>query len=408
MTENHAMRTSLSYVQLIRLPNVLALLSATCLSRLADRMFVVVIVFHALAAFGSPGLAGWLSFAAIAPGFAVSPLAGAFLDRSGAARGIVVDLTVSTALVLALAVAVGVNLASPPVLLGLVTVYALTTPLSAAGVRVLLPRLVPAGALDRANALDNAMFAIADVAGPPLAGAIIGMAGAVPAFVAIAVVYAAATLCLARVRGGREPSPSPRGFLREAKDSLIHVVRVPLLRGLAVGYGLYMVTWGILIVAVPVIVAQRFAAGTWEPVAGLLWAGLGVASGIGALGAGQSRILGRETKVMTRCMIATAVAVWPIAALSGMPGLIMGLMLAGLLAGPIDVGLLTLRQRRTEPAQLGRVLAVSMSMNQLGLPVGTAIGGVLAAWSPGAALFAAAAASLLAALATFGLIPAED
>src|ERR1017187_5493639 len=119
--------TSISYGQLIRLPNVRALLSATCLSRLAGRMFTIVIVFHALAAFGSPTLAGWVSFAAVAPGLAVSPLAGAFLDRAGALRGILVDLALSAGLLLALAAAIRLGWASPSVLLLLAAAYAPTS-----------------------------------------------------------------------------------------------------------------------------------------------------------------------------------------------------------------------------------------------------------------------------------------
>src|SRR5665213_1863339 len=103
---------AISYAQLVRFPNVLALLSATCLSRLASRMFTTAIVFHVLAVFGSPSLAGWISFAAIAPGLLVSPLAGAFLDRAGAARGVVVDLAISAGLILALAVSVWLGRAS--------------------------------------------------------------------------------------------------------------------------------------------------------------------------------------------------------------------------------------------------------------------------------------------------------
>src|SRR5689334_3980000 len=126
---------SISYGQLIRLPNVVPLLTATCLSRLAGRMFAVVIVFHALATFQSPVLAGWISFAAVAPGLIVSPLAGAFLDRAGAVRGILVDLGLSAALILALAAAIALEWAGPAVLLVLAACYALTSPLSAAGVR---------------------------------------------------------------------------------------------------------------------------------------------------------------------------------------------------------------------------------------------------------------------------------
>ena len=58
--------------------------------------------------------------------------------------------------------------------------YALTNPLSAAGVRTLLPKLVPAAALDRANALDTSIHATVDVSGPALAGALFGFAGPSP------------------------------------------------------------------------------------------------------------------------------------------------------------------------------------------------------------------------------------
>jgi MFS family permease len=398
---------SISYGQLIRLPNVFALLSATCLSRLARRMFIIVIVFHVLATFRSPTIAGWVSFAAVAPGLAVSPLAGAFLDRAGALRGILVDLALSAGLILALAAAFQVGWASPTVLMLLAAAYALTSPLSAAGIRVLLPRLVPSHALDRANALDTAVHGVVDVIGPSLAGALMGFVGATSSFIVIAAAYGAAALCVALVRDAKPP-PSSRGFLAQTVEGLITVFRRPLLRGLAVGYALNTCTWGILVVAVPVFMAQRFDAGTWESLTGLVWAGAGLAGSVGSLVAGQMRLLGREVSVMTACMVLTALAVWPVAAVFGVSGLCIGLAAVGLLAGPIDVSLLTLRQRRTEPALLGRILAVSMSVNTAGFPIGTAVGGMLVAWSVPAAFIAAALASLLGAVATHRLIPAKD
>jgi MFS family permease len=337
----------------------------------------------------------------------VSPLAGAFLDRAGASRGIALDLTVSAALVLTIASAVLLGAANPWLLLSLAGCYALTSPLSAAGVRVLLPRLIPPRVLDRANALDTTIHGIVDVVGPSLAGALVGFAGSVTSFVAIAVAYGAAALCLACVRS-IPPPPLGRPFLGQAWEALVTVFRRPLLRGLAIGYALNNCTWGILVVAVPVFMAHRFATGTWEAAAGLVWAGAGLAGGIGALLAGQLRLIGREVPVMTVCMLVTAFAAWPVAGAFGLPGLALGLAIVGLLAGPIDVGLLTLRQRRTEPALLGRVLAVSMSVNVTGFPIGTALGGMLAAWWLPAAFAMAALASLLGALATWWLIPAED
>jgi predicted MFS family arabinose efflux permease len=236
---------------------------------------------------------------------------------------------------------------------------------------------------------------------------LVGFAGAAPAFVAIAIAYGAATVCIACVRSANPP-PSSRAFISQALEGLLTVFRRPLLRGLAIGYALNNFTWGVLVVAVPVLMSQRLSAGAWEAATGLLWAGAGIAGGLGALAAGQMRLLGREVRVMALCMALTAVAVWPVALTFGVTGLGVGLAIVGLLAGPIDVSLLTLRQRRTEPGLLGRVLAVSMSVNMAGFPIGTALGGMLAAWSIPAAFIAAAGASLLGSLATIRLIPRKE
>jgi hypothetical protein len=107
-------------------------------------------------------------------------------------------------------------------------------------------------------------------------------------------------------------------------------------------------------------------------------------------------------------MVATAFGVGVAAIGFGLPALAFGLLLVGLVSGPIDVGVLTLRQRRTDPADLGRVLAVSMSLNMSGWPIGTVLGGMLVAWSPLSAFLAAALASLLGAWAIHTLIPPDD
>lgn len=73
-----------------------------------------------------------------------------------------------------------------------VALYSLTSPLSAAGVRTLIPRLLPEDALDRANALDTSSYALIDVLGPALAGSSFGFAGAHVTMLAIAMLYGVA------------------------------------------------------------------------------------------------------------------------------------------------------------------------------------------------------------------------
>ena len=82
----------------------------------------------------------------------------------------------------------------------------------------------------------------------------------------------------------------------------------------------------------------------------------------------------------------------------GLVALVVGLMLVGVVAGPVDVGVLTLRQRLTPPEWLGRVLAVSIGLNTVGFPIGAAFGGVLAAHDPRWAFLAAGATSVASAI----------
>jgi MFS family permease len=192
-----------------------------------------------------------------------------------------------------------------------------------------------------------------------------------------------------------------------AWSGVVRVLRQPTLRGLAVAYSLYEVSWGILVVTVPVFAARQFAGGTGSAVAGLLWAGLGLVGGLAALIAGHRRTAGRERKVMVLGMLATAIAAWPLAGEFGLAGLALGLMVVGGAAGPIDVSVLTLRQRRTDPSELGRVLSVSMSLNMAGGPIGSALAGILVTWSLPATFAVAALASLLAASAV-ALIPMDS
>src|SRR5207247_9741776 len=85
----------------------------------------------------------------------------------------------------------------------------------------------------------------------------------------------------------------------------------------------------------------------------------------------------------------------------------LGLSVLGAATGPFDLVLFTLRQRRTDPAWLGRAFAVSMSLNFMGFPVGSAIGGAVAPISLELAFLSALALTMIAAVLAFALIPKE-
>ena len=392
----------MSYRALLRMENLRGLLLAAMLARLAERMLGLVLVLHVLQRFHSPLLAGWVGFATLAPGLAVSPLAGALLDRAGPAWGIAADMIVSTCCILVLAMLAAAGRETGAAVLLLAALYSLTNPLSFAGIRTLLPNLVPQSARGRANALDTTIHAVVDVCGPALAGALIGFAGAVPALLGIAALYAGAVAGLLPSLHGRPGAPRiwRTGLISDAAAGVRHVVRHPSLRPLALGYAAYNMGWGILLVAVPVFVLRATGGGAHgDLLVGGLWAASGVAAALGALLVGHYAAPGHERALMMAGMVATAVSIWPICALFGLTGLGVGLVLVGVLAGPVDVSVLALRQRRTDPDWLGRVMAVSISLNLSGAPIGLALGGALLAWSVQAAFVAAALLCAAGALA---------
>jgi len=390
---------------------MLELVLATCLSRLASRMFALVLVLYVLERFDSPVLAGWVVFASMAPGLMISPLAGALLDRMGAAKAIVIDMAVSAGLLLALAVTDVAGVITAPLLLAFVVFFSLTAPLGTAGIRVLIPRLVPKDALDRANALDTSSYALISVTGPAVAGVLFGFAGSQATLLVIVFLYVAATISLVPlVRRTSTGRAAPSGSLMSgALAGVLYVLRNASLRSLAISYALFQVSWGALIVVVPVTVVRELGAGAVaDSVIGGLWAAAGLAGGLGALYAGHLSTVGRERQFIAIGTLATAVAIYPVSASFGLVGLAIGLVLVGLFEGPVDVGVLSLRQRRTDPDWLGRVLAVSMSFNMSGLPLGSAIGGIVVVHSPTLAFVLAAVASVLAAMAAHFLVPPEE
>ena len=83
-------------------------------------------------------------------------------------------------------------------------------------------------------------------------------------------------------------------------------------------------------------------------------------------------------------------------------------VLTGLLEGPLDIGMFTMRQRRTDPAWFGRAFAISMAVNGIGFPLGAAVAGSLAEVSIGLAILVGVVAAGLATLFAAVLVPRTD
>jgi len=82
------------------------------------------------------------------------------------------------------------------------------------------------------------------------------------------------------------------------------------------------------------------------------------------------------------------------------------MLLWGAAGGLIDIGMFSMRQRRTDPAWFGRAFAVSMSLNWVGSPIGSAAAGPLIGAGLGIALGTGAGFAFIAVLIAVVMIPA--
>ena len=406
---NSSDRSDVSYRQLFALPGFPQLAAATVLSRTGGQLWQVALVLFVLQRFHSPALAGFATFLAIAPGLAVSPIAGALLDRYGCLRPIRVDLAIASAALVLLATLSLVHLLTPVTLLLIVALSSLTSPLTASGTRTLFPLAVPRALWDRANGVDSGSMALATVVGPALAGFLVAWFGGEGAFLLTAGVFVLAGVVLFGLREPRPESGAESIARREpllgaAWQSLVYVVRHPTLRGVVLTLWTANVPYGFLVVALPVLLLRAFHWGADG--VGLLWAVAGVATVLAGLVAGRINTQGRERAIIVVGLLLAALGY--VCVLGQSPvALIAGMVLFGLSAGPIDIGLFALRQRRTDPRWFGRVFAVSMSLNFAGMPIGSALAGPVIERSIPLALLVAAIVAALGCVVPLLVIPRD-
>ena len=405
-------RTERSYRALLAVPGFARILVSMQLSRIAQSMVGVALVLFTLEEYDSPALTGIVTFASVFPGLLVAPVAGALLDRHGRTRLVILDYAVA---LLALVLIGGLALldALPvPILLAIAVVSSLTAILSHTGLRSLFPLIVPERLWERANAVDSNGYLVATILGPPVAAGLVSLVGGAWTLILIGLVYGGATVAMIGAPDPMNATASTGRLLRDAWDGVLYTVRNPTLRGLGFSISLLNLSGGMVTIVVPLIVIDRLGAQAF--VVGLVFALSGVAGVIAALIAGRLDSRGREWHLLVLPMGGIAVADLFLLAgagatemLAGLAFVGVGLAVGGALNGPMDVGLFTIRQRRTDQAWMGRAFAVSMAFNFVGYPVGAALAGILAAESIEAAIVVGAVACLAAAVTAAVMIPRQ-
>jgi len=376
------------------------------IARICQAMVSMTIVLFTLTTYGSTSLAGVAAFFSTFPGLIVSPIAGALLDRHGRTRLVVLDYLVALALLALIGVLALLGALPPWLIIVIAGAASLTAPLSATGLRSLFPLIVPSHLWERINAIDSTGYIIATIFGPPLAGILVSYWGGAVAFIVIGVGFGVAAAVI-----GRTPDPgvqtiSQGHLLVDAWQGLLYTLRNPTLRGLGVSISVLNVVTGTFNIVVPLLVLERFHHDA--TVVGLVFAMQGLAGIVSAFFFGRIDSRNREWLMLVVPMLGHGVAAALLLLKPVLPVLVAVLILIGLLSGPLDIALFTVRQRRTDRRWTGRAFAVSMSFNALGIPIGAFIAGVIAEVSIEKAIALAAVTSFAAGVLAAVMIPATE
>jgi MFS family permease len=389
-----------TYISLFRVPGFGRFATTTLLGRMAQAMWVVAMVLFVLEKFHSPGLAGMVVFLGVFPALLASPVAGALLDRYGRVRFITFDYFVAATSLLLIATLSALHQLTPTTLLPLVTLGSVTGLLSAAGLRTMVPLLLPRHLWDRGNAADSVGYTAVTIAGPAIAGTLVGTLGAEVALLATALVFGAGGVVMIGMKEPGTASTSEVTLLRDAAAAIGYVVHNATLRGLALCLFVLNIGTGILIVALPVLILDHLHGGA--PEVGVMWGLQGAGGVVSALLFGRLDSEGRERAVIAGVTVVAAAATALFLVATNLWIVYAASLVMGLSMGPVDVALFSLRQRATEVAWFGRAMAVSMALNYAGNPIGSALTGPLLHFGLGFALlisvlftFAAAGLALI-------------
>lgn len=240
----------------------------------------------------------------------------------------------------------------------------------------LVPALVGANELARANGRLELARSTAFAAGPALAGALIAWTGASAAFVLSGMLSVLAVLCL---RGIREPvraAVAPRHPLLELQDGAKWVWRSDLLRPIMFTSIAWNISWFMLQAAyVPYAMNDL---GLNASGVGITLATYGVGMMVGALLAprvvaalplGQAILMGPYFSVLAALTMAMSLY-WPQGWLAALSYFFFGV-------GPIiwTITSTTLRQTVTPRDMIGRVTSINIVVSTGARPLGAALGG---------------------------------
>jgi MFS family permease len=354
--------------------------TASALSQLGTNVGYVAVPLVAVTALdASAGELGALAALTTAAFLLIGLPAGAWVDRMRQGRVLVVSDLVRALLFASVPVAWWMTRLTLEQLFLVVLLNGVATVFFDVSGQTVLPQVVGRGGLVRANAAMVGLYALGNIAGKGAGGGLVELVAAPTALVLVSLSYLASALALLRVR--RLPAParttSAGGLQSQIAAGVRHVVAHRELRALALTGGLTNLGSQVVNTVLPIVFVREL--GLTPGVLGLFWAAGGLGLLIGAVVARRLATVlgfGRALGMAGLCLAPAGLLVplvddGPRLWLAGC-----GWLLAMLKTGIDNVLGVSLRQRLTPDAMLGRMNATFRFVLTGALAVGAVVAGV--------------------------------
>ena len=368
-----------------RIPGFFAFWSAYTVSGFGSYVTTLALqVIVLLTLHGTAADVGLLNGARWLPYLALGLVVGALVDRRRR-KPVIVGTDLARAVVLAvIPVLYLVDRLTVPVVIAFVAVFGLLSLIGDAAAQSFLPRVVTRRDLLAAHARTDQSDAVAQTAGPVVAGGLVTLIGAPFAVVVDAASYLFSAVAIWRIRV-IEPDTAPttrRSLRREIGEGLRWVYRHPVLRPMAVGgHGWFLFNSLLGTAYVPfALLGLHLSAATL----GITLAAAGVAALLGSsLSTRAGRRWGAGRAVIASNLVMTAgwvvIALVPTASVAATVGVLaIGQALYGFGLGLSNANEMGYRQAITPDRLQGRMNTTIRSANRAMIVIGAPVGGLLA------------------------------
>ncbi|MBM7790357.1 MFS transporter [Tenggerimyces flavus] len=380
----------------LKLPSLRRLTTLLLLSATAEQFTLLALLWF-VSHRGYPAAAlGALVLCLQLPTVVMGPIAGRLLDRWSPARLMAWDNLLRAVLLATIAGLHALSLLSLPVLLGVAVLVGALAPVTFAGVRVAVPRLVGERDLAPANGLLSVGDQLPLLVGPAAAGALLTVLDGPTALLLPAAALIAAGL-LARRLGELQVPPSDR---RGSANGFQLIWRTPAVRALYLLSVVYFFAYGPLEPALPLFAQDVLAVGPAGY--GALTSAIGAGAMVGLL---FVRPLSRlRPGIVNACgAIAWGIVLFPVVFLHDLVPAIAVLFVAGMMWAPYVAIEATVIQRLVPIERHGEVFGARRALVVGASPAGAALGGALLGVLPSTTVIGASAlATVVAGLACLG------